>query len=129
MVNTSQLKKKYDVTQRKGWVWNYVETKAKVILFKTFVKVTFDKDYLGFRLMISYCQVRGSYLLNSFGHEESSIFTPPFYKIAIDILRITVKIPEFPIVSVKFLYQKTKYKKQENLHILLHIYCIYPFFF
>ena len=106
MVDTSQLKKNiYDVTQRKGWVWNYVETKAKVILFKTFVKVTFDKDYLRFRL-ISYCQVRASYLLNSFGHEESSIFTPPFYKIAIDILRITVKIPEFPILSVKFLYQK-----------------------
>lgn len=78
--------------------------KSKSILFNTFLKIVLDEGQLDFKLMIYYCQVRASYLIESYGFRECSVFTPPFYFEAIDILRVVVKLNKFPSVTAKTVY-------------------------
>ena len=47
--------------------------KSKAILFKTFWKSNHE-EALGFKLMIYYCKIKASFLLESYGNDEVSIF-------------------------------------------------------
>ena len=78
--------------------------KSRAILFNTFLKAVLDKDCLTFRLIVYYCQIRATYLIDYNGYKEASLYVPPYYNTLIDSLRIIVKLKQYPLVNAKDIY-------------------------
>ena len=97
-----------------------ISCKSKAILFKTFLKVVLDTGHPDFKLMIYYCQVRATYLIDPHGYTEATIFMSPYYSELITILRLAIKTRTFPAVNVKSIYRvlmdNDKYQSRAELN-------------
>ena len=77
--------------------------KAKAIFFSTFYKCIKNK-ITGYELLIYYCKMRSSYLIETENINDIAILSTPYYNEVIITLRKVIKMENYPEVKAKHIY-------------------------
>ena len=81
-----------------------IEHKAKAILLNTFLH-SISRKIFGLELLLYYCKIRASYLIQAKECESVSFVATPYYNVIIDELRMIIKSEKYPNVNVKIICQ------------------------
>ena len=80
-----------------------VNMKSKSIFFATFYKCIVNK-VIGFELSVYYCQLRISYLISFDTLYETTVICSSYYNELISLLRIVIKMKDYPCLKSKNIY-------------------------